>query len=51
LRLTIEHSAVIGVDLGFEYEDYIYDARNDRVGMIVHSGEGSQTLWFTRVKS
>ena len=48
LRLTIEHSAIPGVDLGFEYEEYFYDAHNDRLGMVVHSGEGTQTLWFAR---
>jgi len=48
LRLTIEHSAILGVDLGFEYDEYIYDALNDRLGMIVHSSEGSRTLWFAR---
>jgi len=48
LRLAIEHSSIPNVDLGFEYEDYIFDAHNNRFGMIVHSGEGTQTLWFTR---
>jgi len=48
LRLTIEHSAIPNIDLGFAYEDYFFDAQNNRLGMIVHSGEGTRTIWFTR---
>ena len=53
LRLTIEHTcghpASVHVEIGSEFGSEIqYDAQNDRLGTVFHSGEGSWIEWFRR---
>ncbi|MDR2579066.1 MAG: fibrobacter succinogenes major paralogous domain-containing protein [Chitinispirillales bacterium] len=48
LRHTIEHSTSPYTEIGSNFEDYKYDAQNERIGIVLHSGEGEQTVWFTK---
>jgi len=48
LRLTIEHTTSPHTEIGYVLEEYIYDVQNDRIGVMLHSGEGVETIWFTR---
>ena len=48
LRLIIEHTTSPHTEIGYVLEDYIYDTQNDRIGVVLHSDEGIETVWFTR---
>ena len=53
LKLTIEHTcdhpASVHVEIGSEFGSEIqYDSHNDRLGTVLHSGEGSWIEWFRR---
>jgi hypothetical protein len=48
LRFVMQHDTSPFGTVGDEIETYFYDAQNDRLGMILGSGEGYETVWFWR---
>jgi hypothetical protein len=48
LRFVMQHDTSPFGTVRDEIETYFYDAHNDRLGMVLHSGEGEETVWFWR---